>query len=645
MDGARHFTSKAEALAELLHASEYQGRLSVSGLKWAFTHPDTAAVLDWLCSQDLAAQVLSSYEQKCYEELDLQGRILQDQELTEVLHSAAALEQPSRFAAGSDADLAPGSHQTTLDPMGSPDFLLSLEQVLQQELQALNADHKALTQQRHSIREQLGSVRCTRQAAWARNASSSNAPAWTQSSSTILSDIGTVLEDIQSCGQQLGRLRSSDAGHQELLCVLPNASYVRTDLAYSQQLEDCRMKQPFKVPEALSSASPAQELDEELSRARLVYTAVAEGICKPTQHALQEELKRLKHAFKVGEHQRIVALAYEAQQMAELAEAQRAAGCEGLHSDGSTPIVMREAQASQEKNGTATTKHSEAAIMQRLPALLATVGDDQDATLLEVDYQDKIQRQSIYYEQKMCILRMACRQASWHKALELGLVAEAQKISQLREVVSSTAMELSGLSAAFFWRSAVYERLGSANNLAEKRLTIQSQDTQLHTLADVAISEVLDAKRLERNKLFRAASTDATSCSYSVPGRNQSYVEVLALHSEVDSLWELSAGFWASAASFAMQKEVLQSLVGCIGTCSEMMGLEAETPEQEMKPRLLSEAVNTLSSVNLTLSETVQEVSTSYTSKTDKGFSDGRDAARRVFSLFHTNQEKLLTVV
>ena len=60
MEGVRRARPQAESLAELLQVSGYLGKVSGQGFKWAFAHPDSAAVLDWLTSQDFAAQVSSS---------------------------------------------------------------------------------------------------------------------------------------------------------------------------------------------------------------------------------------------------------------------------------------------------------------------------------------------------------------------------------------------------------------------------------------------------------------------------------------------------------------------------------------------------------------------------------------------------------
>ena len=50
----------------------------------------------------------------------------------------------------------------------------------------------------------------------------------------------------------------------------------------------------------------------------------------------------------------------------------------------------------------------------------------QDVCVLEEDYTNKLLRQQRYYEQKRRILRLAAKQAAWHKALELGLAAEVR---------------------------------------------------------------------------------------------------------------------------------------------------------------------------------------------------------------------------
>ena len=52
--------ANAKLLSDLLQDVGYHKKLSPSGLEWAFEHPETRNLLEWLVQQDLRRQVVTS---------------------------------------------------------------------------------------------------------------------------------------------------------------------------------------------------------------------------------------------------------------------------------------------------------------------------------------------------------------------------------------------------------------------------------------------------------------------------------------------------------------------------------------------------------------------------------------------------------
>ena len=168
-------------------------------------------------------QVLSSDERKRYEELEVQGEALLGEDLTRALHEGASLDCVLQTHESEDTGVTDHPDRS-LDLRSSPGIFESTEQALNQELEALHANHTALLHHRSLLRGQLGSARSKRKSARRRLGSASSTETGGAPDAgrcpALASHIQGTMEDVLACGEQLGRPQPSGKNMDNLLPLL-----------------------------------------------------------------------------------------------------------------------------------------------------------------------------------------------------------------------------------------------------------------------------------------------------------------------------------------------------------------------------------------------------------------------------------------
>ena len=248
--------ANAKLLSDLLQDIGYHKKLSPSGLEWAFEHPETRDLLEWLVQQDLRRQVtlllgysasvapffvrllsrpaepssvssglsfdmlsltkgrlcgfarlrlqvLSKEELEQYEQLVESGKVLKDKELEEEFHRAVAAEQLGEGGAESAGAEGPDA-EDPLDLKGCCAFQEAEQSALEEEHRVLEAERAALLRQRQAVRRQLEAVRRRSAAASARAAAADeDLSAATLSCASVAADVDHALDSLRDNGKEL----------------------------------------------------------------------------------------------------------------------------------------------------------------------------------------------------------------------------------------------------------------------------------------------------------------------------------------------------------------------------------------------------------------------------------------------------------
>eukprot|EP00873_Tetraselmis_striata_P003149 jgi/Tetstr1/423413/TSEL_014094.t1 len=602
----------------------------------AFLGEGTGAVLSWLAGLDLRGQALSTAERQQYEELELLGQAMGAEEAAAAL-AAAALGAPEGAAAGPGTEDAEeggeggggGRGRDPLDVEGSAAWRAAEELALAEELEALRRQSALLAHQRTALREAGAAARRREAGAAARRAAAGGAIASAEAAVLGASrQLEGLLEGLAADSAQLAALYTASGDF--LLCSSPVGGYARADLSFSTELDRFRTKQ-FAAGAAALEAEAAEALLEAPGK------AAAQGLLGGQEQAewaaMQKELGRLKHAYKVGEQQRVLALAEQAGAEAELAELQAALG------GGRAPrLGAAEAEAEAAALG-----RQRAELAAALPTLLRKIAATQDLAVMRADYERKLLRQGYYFERKKAFLGHMLRQASWHKMLELCLAIEAQGTARLRDLLVSTEQRLADSAAASAGRVTAYRQLRPAPR-ADRRLTLRAGDQLLRRLwAALRPAECLRAGG-------RGGAAEAEGLAAGTPGSaalSAEYVEVDALLALVGALRELEATGVASAAAATRQAQ--RGALGAVrAACAQLDGVAfaaAGAGEPALAPPGLQAALRALKSVCNSLNEAVVQLGGQYAAKAEQLKRQGEAGAlaRMTLPLFHTDPARLAT--
>uniref|UniRef100_A0A0D3GN44 HAUS augmin-like complex subunit 3 N-terminal domain-containing protein n=1 Tax=Oryza barthii TaxID=65489 RepID=A0A0D3GN44_9ORYZ len=435
----------AAELCDALAAAGFDGDgpLDLDSLEWPFLQGDDARrLIAWVSSRLLPANVLSATDLALYEQLELEGKLLEGEDLDFAFDSISAFSET-------------GENQEDT-------FLTveSLEHIRDSKL-TLRAEVSDLERQLTSLEWQLDML--TAQATTITQGKKSRVSAKTNPNIQISRldeklakrslEMNSLLGKLAATTQELSYYHS-EADIGIYLSYSDFKSYIIQNLACIKELNRWFSKKFEKGPLQFVAKEDMSRGDYEGS------------------HHLSVELKRINSIFARSKRQYIEAQAEYAKEEAILStlRTQLASQQSLVHQDVHS-LRRRNSEFAEELRDLSL--QVKRCLSEIITSLCADLAQLEGANILQGDHNLKVLRQECYISQQKRFLKIACQ------------IEGRAKISSAYSLLKAAAMELQGYFSVVDGRLDQYHLIGQAASVILEEGSIDDRDTFLHAVRDI----------------------------------------------------------------------------------------------------------------------------------------------------------------
>uniref|UniRef100_A0A0D3GN43 HAUS augmin-like complex subunit 3 N-terminal domain-containing protein n=1 Tax=Oryza barthii TaxID=65489 RepID=A0A0D3GN43_9ORYZ len=448
----------AAELCDALAAAGFDGDgpLDLDSLEWPFLQGDDARrLIAWVSSRLLPANVLSATDLALYEQLELEGKLLEGEDLDFAFDSISAFSET-------------GENQEDT-------FLTveSLEHIRDSKL-TLRAEVSDLERQLTSLEWQLDML--TAQATTITQGKKSRVSAKTNPNIQISRldeklakrslEMNSLLGKLAATTQELSYYHS-EADIGIYLSYSDFKSYIIQNLACIKELNRWFSKKFEKGPLQFVAKEDMSRGDYEGS------------------HHLSVELKRINSIFARSKRQYIEAQAEYAKEEAILStlRTQLASQQSLVHQDVHS-LRRRNSEFAEELRDLSL--QVKRCLSEIITSLCADLAQLEGANILQGDHNLKVLRQECYISQQKRFINYLVNQLAAHQFLKIACQIEGRaKISSAYSLLKAAAMELQGYFSVVDGRLDQYHLIGQAASVILEEGSIDDRDTFLHAVRDI----------------------------------------------------------------------------------------------------------------------------------------------------------------
>ncbi|CAD5334329.1 unnamed protein product [Arabidopsis thaliana] len=606
---------------------EGAGKLDPDSFEWPFQYDDARPILDWICSSLRPSNVLSLAELSLYEQFQLDGKLLEGDDLDQAYDSISAFSsrrnnQEAVFGAEEsikevrDATLAHKAEALELQRQlrrlqTQYDLLTGQSSALIQGRRARVAATSAVSGQITAIEDSLSARNLQMNGVLGRLASTSQELAHYHSGEGVLR-FNAIYRQISSIW---GRNFSSEDGIY--LAYSDFHAYLAGDSACTKELNQWFAKQLDTGPYRLV----AEEGKSKCSWVSLDDTSnMLRADLEKSQHQRVAELQRLRSIFGTSERQWIEAQVENAKQQAILLTLKSQVTSVEAHIHFDLHSLRRKHADLVEEISTLYQKE-EKLLSETIPELCWELAQLQDTYILQGDYDLKVMRQELYISKQKVFINHLVNQLARHQFLKLACQLEKKNMLGAFSLLKVIESELQG------YLSATRSRVGRCSALIQAASDVQEQgavddrDSFLHGVRDL---------------LSIHSNTQAGLSTYvSAPAIIQ---QIVALQSDLSSLQSDLENSLPDD-----RNRCINELCTHIQNLQQLLFASSTTAQPILTPWPLMKELDEMGKINSKLSTAVEEVTLEHRNKREivKHHAKDVELQRRVFVDFFCNPERL----
>ncbi|CAD5334330.1 unnamed protein product [Arabidopsis thaliana] len=605
---------------------EGAGKLDPDSFEWPFQYDDARPILDWICSSLRPSNVLSLAELSLYEQFQLDGKLLEGDDLDQAYDSISAFSsrrnnQEAVFGAEEsikevrDATLAHKAEALELQRQlrrlqTQYDLLTGQSSALIQGRRARVAATSAVSGQITAIEDSLSARNLQMNGVLGRLASTSQELAHYHSGEGVLR-FNAIYRQISSIW---GRNFSSEDGIY--LAYSDFHAYLAGDSACTKELNQWFAKQLDTGPYRLV----AEEGKSKCSWVSLDDTSNMLRDLEKSQHQRVAELQRLRSIFGTSERQWIEAQVENAKQQAILLTLKSQVTSVEAHIHFDLHSLRRKHADLVEEISTLYQKE-EKLLSETIPELCWELAQLQDTYILQGDYDLKVMRQELYISKQKVFINHLVNQLARHQFLKLACQLEKKNMLGAFSLLKVIESELQG------YLSATRSRVGRCSALIQAASDVQEQgavddrDSFLHGVRDL---------------LSIHSNTQAGLSTYvSAPAIIQ---QIVALQSDLSSLQSDLENSLPDD-----RNRCINELCTHIQNLQQLLFASSTTAQPILTPWPLMKELDEMGKINSKLSTAVEEVTLEHRNKREivKHHAKDVELQRRVFVDFFCNPERL----
>ncbi|KAF0908916.1 hypothetical protein E2562_030213 [Oryza meyeriana var. granulata] len=549
----------AAQLCDALAAAGFDGDgpLDADSLEWPFLQgDDTRRLLAWVCSRLRPANVLSATDLALYEQLELEGKLLEGEDLDFAFDSISAF-----------SEVGDNQEDTFLTEE-------SLEHIRDSKL-ALRAEVSDLEKQLASLEWQLDLL--TAQATTITQGKKSRASAKTSPSVPIARldeklakrnlEMNSVLGKLAATTQELSYYHS-EADIGIYLSYSDFQSHIIHYLACTKELNRWFSKKFEKGPLQFVAKEDLSRGDYEKS------------------HHFSVELKRLNSIFARSKRQYIEAQAEYAKEEAILStlRTQLAPQQSYVHQDVHS-LRRRNSELAEELRDLSL--QVKKFLSEIITSLCADLAQLEGANILQGDHNLKFLRQECYISQQKRFINHLVNQLAAHQFLKIACQIEKQaKISSACSLLKAIAMELQGYLSVVDGRLDRYHIIDQDVSEMLEEGPVDDRDTFLHAVRDI----------LSSHSGPQAVTPSYVSAYGLVEQISELQNELDYLHHELENVLPRE------------RKRCIDELCRMIQTLEQILSVPFTYVQPTLTPWPLAQALEELEIINQQVSACVNEV-------------------------------------
>ncbi|KAK1682031.1 hypothetical protein QYE76_042879 [Lolium multiflorum] len=452
----------AKQLCDALAVAGFDGGepLDPESLDWAFLQgDDSRRVLAWIAARLRPANVLSASDLELYEQLELEGKLLEGEDLDSAFDSISVFSEIGEnqeytfLSEESLGDIRDSKHALRAEVSDLEKKLASLEW----QLDLLTSQATTITQ-RHKSRES------------AKTSATGQLTRLDDKLAKRSLEMNAVLGKLVATIQELSYYHSeADIGIYLSYCDFQ--SYVISNLGCTKELNKWFTKKFEKGPLHLVAKEDVSRGDSE------------------KHHHLVNELNRINSIFAKSKRQYIEALVEYAKEEAKLSKlrSQLASQQSYIHEDIHS-LRRRNSELTDELKDLSL--QVQGYLSETVAILCADLARLEGANILQGDHNLKVHRQECYIGQQKRFINHLVNQLAAHRFLKIACHLERwTQISGAYSLLKAIEMELQSYLSAVNGRLDRYHLLGQpASDMIEEG-SVDDRDTFLHAVRDILSSQ------------------------------------------------------------------------------------------------------------------------------------------------------------
>ncbi|XP_024317112.1 AUGMIN subunit 3 isoform X1 [Brachypodium distachyon] len=451
----------AKQLCDALAAAGFDGGdpLDPESLDWAFLQgDDSRRMFAWIASRLRPANVLSASDLELYEQLELEGKHLEGEDLDSAFDTISAF-----------SEIEENQEDTFLSEE-------SLEDIRDSKL-ALRVEVSDLEKQLASLEWKLDLL--TAQATTIAQGKKSRASAKTSANGQLTRLDEKFAKRSLETNAVLGKLAAST---QEL-------SYYHSEADIGIYLSYCDFQ-----PYVISNLACSKELNKwftkkfEKGALRLVGNEDMSRGDREKPHHFVVELTRINSIFAKSKRQYIEAQVEYAKEEAILSElrAQLASQQSYIHEDIHS-LRRRNSELTEELKDLSL--QVQECLSETVTSLCADLARLEGANMLQGDHNLKVHRQECYIREQKTFINHLVNQIAAHQFLKIAYQLERQsKFLSVYSLLKAIEMELQSYLSAINGRLDRYHLIGQAASDMIEEGSVDDRDTFLHAVRDILSS-------------------------------------------------------------------------------------------------------------------------------------------------------------
>ncbi|KAG7605367.1 HAUS augmin-like complex subunit 3 N-terminal [Arabidopsis thaliana x Arabidopsis arenosa] len=583
---------------------EGAGKLDPDSFEWPFQYDDARPILDWICSSLRPSNVLSLAELSLYEQFQLDGKLLEGDDLDQAYDSISA------FSSRRNNQEAVFGAEESIKEVRDATLAHKAEALeLQRQLRRLQTQYDLLTGQSSAL------IQGRRARVAATSAVSGQITAIEDSLSARNLQMNGVLGRLASTSQELAHYHSGEEDGI-YLAYSDFHAYLAGDSACTKELNQWFAKQLDTGPYRLV----AEEGKSKCSWVSLDDTSNMLRDLEKSQHQRVAELQRLRSIFGTSERQWIEAQVENAKQQAILLTLKSQVTSVEAHIHFDLHSLRRKHADLVEEISTLYQKE-EKLLSETIPELCWELAQLQDTYILQGDYDLKVMRQELYISKQKVFINHLVNQLARHQFLKLACQLEKKNMLGAFSLLKVIESELQG------YLSATRSRVGRCSALIQAASDVQEQgavddrDSFLHGVRDL---------------LSIHSNTQAGLSTYvSAPAIIQ---QIVALQSDLSSLQSDLENSLPDD-----RNRCINELCTHIQNLQQLLFASSTTAQPILTPWPLMKELDEMGKINSKLSTAVEEVTLEHRNKREivKHHAKDVELQRRVFVDFFCNPERL----